>query len=146
MEGAKKKKPKHWYFVAYDQLNLNFGPWSRGKPGDAGLVLVESLWKPNQRPYHKQKLAFLLTSMRHFAIEAAKHGHPVVYLAGTESYAQALETFSTDNGPLTFMRPAERELRHHLWHRALQSPAVPLWLRDGGVAERQALRWVDALL
>ena len=81
---------------------------------DAGLVLVESLWKPNQRPYHKQKLAFLLTSMRHFALEAAKAGHPVVYLAGPETYAEALEEFAGKHGPLTFMRPAERELRCHL--------------------------------
>ena len=47
--------------------------------------------------------------MRHFAIEAASHGHPVVYLAGTKSYAQALGEFTDEHGALTFMRPAERE-------------------------------------
>ena len=112
--GRKKKPPRQWFFVAYDQLNLHFGPWSKMQPDQAGLVLVESLWKPNQRPYHKQKLAFLLSSMRHFALEAAEHGHPVVYLSGTQSYAQALEEFADEHGALTFMRPAERELRQHL--------------------------------
>ena len=95
------KAAKSWHFVSYDQLNLHFGPWSKGKRSEAGLVLVESLWKPNQRPYHKQKLAFLLTSMRHFALEAAKAGHPVVYLAGPETYAEALEAFAGDHGPLS---------------------------------------------
>ncbi len=111
---SSSRKAKSWHFVSYDQLNLKFGPWSTGKRSEAGLVLVESLWKPNQRPYHKQKLAFLLTSMRHFALEAAKAGHPVVYLAGPETYAEALEGFARDHGPLNFMRPAERELRCHL--------------------------------
>jgi len=111
---SKKRAPKHWSFVSYDQLHLDVGPWGEGSPKDQGLVLIESTWKPNQRPYHKQKLAFLLTSMRHFALEAAAHGHPVVYLTGTQSYAQVLEKFTSEHGPITFMRPAERELRNHL--------------------------------
>ena len=105
---------KTWHFVSYDQLNLQLGPWSEGSPAHAGLVFVESLWKPNQRPYHKQKLAFLLSSMRHFALEAARHGHPVVYLAGADSYCDALKKFADKYGPIQFMRPAERELRTHL--------------------------------
>ena len=91
-----KEAPKRWYFfVAYDQLHLEVGPWRQGFPKDHGLVFVESTWKPNQRPYHKQKLAFLLTSMRHFAIEAASHGHPVVYLAGTRAMPKRLVSSQT---------------------------------------------------
>ena len=35
-----------------------------------GLILIETSWKARQRPYHQQKLALVLTNLRHFALEA----------------------------------------------------------------------------
>ena len=60
-----------WCYVHVDQLHLDLGPW-RPTNGEAreriGLVLVETSWKARQRPYHQQKLALLLTNLRHFAL------------------------------------------------------------------------------
>ena len=110
---ALPKQQKNGILCLTTNSTCTLGRGAKAKESEAGLVLVESLWKPNQRPY-KQKLAFLLTSMRHFALEAAKAGHRSSTWPRPETYAEALEGFAGEYGPLTFMRPAERELRCHL--------------------------------
>ena len=65
---------RHWIFVPYDQLTDAVGPLARRAPEASGIVLVETLWKPRQRPYHKQKLALVIASQRHFALEQAVSG------------------------------------------------------------------------
>ena len=60
---------RRWVFVPYDQLTAAIGPLSRLEPGEAGVVLVESRWKARRRPYHKQKLAWVLAAGRHLALE-----------------------------------------------------------------------------
>ncbi len=102
---------RRWLFVPYDQLTDAFGPLSR-EPADAlGIVLVETLRKGRRRPYHRQKLALLLSNLRHFALEQAERGVAVAHLAGSSSYADLLGPFARERGPLRVMEPAERELR-----------------------------------
>jgi len=43
------------------------------------VFMVESLAKARQRPYHKQKLAFVWAAMRHFAAELRRLGYTVDY-------------------------------------------------------------------
>ncbi len=103
--------------MPYDQLHCELGPWGDDDPSKTGLILVESRAKASRRPYHKQKLALLLTNMRHFAVEAASRGHRVHYIAGERPYADALRQAHDDLGlstPITVMRPAEYELRQEL--------------------------------
>ncbi len=103
---------RRWLFVPYDQLTDAVGPLSRERPRDVGIVLVECPAKAARRPYHKQKLALVLTSLRHFALEQAARGVAVRHVV-SPSYAAALAAQS-DLGPLEVMRPAERELRVEL--------------------------------
>jgi deoxyribodipyrimidine photolyase-related protein len=77
-------------------------------------VLVESAGKAGRRPYHKQKLALLLTNMRHFALEQATRGVAVLYLHHEHGYLEALRQAVAQVGPLSMMEAAERELRHEL--------------------------------
>jgi deoxyribodipyrimidine photolyase-related protein len=100
---------RRWFYVPYDQLTDRIGPLSRTPPGEAGVVLVEAPAKAGRRPYHRQKLALILANQRHFALEQAARGVAVRYVVAApgSSYADALR----DLGPLTVMRPAERELR-----------------------------------
>ncbi len=100
-----------WIFVPYDQLTDEIGPLSRLDPCAAGIVVVESLWKASRRPYHKQKLALVLSNLRHFALEQAAHGVAVRHVVARDSYAEALRPIVTELGPLQVMEPAERELR-----------------------------------
>ena len=106
--------PRRWVYVPYDQLTTEVGPARAGSPGEVGLVLVESAWKAKRRPYHRQKLAFLLANQRAFALEAARQGYPVEYVFHRGSYRDALSEVVTTRGPLITMEPAERELREDL--------------------------------
>jgi deoxyribodipyrimidine photolyase-related protein len=95
--------PRRWSFVPYDQLHDGIG-----------LVLVESRWKAARRPYHRQKLALVLANQRHFALEQARRGVAVRYVATDQPYAVALAAECETLGPLAVLEPAERELRRDL--------------------------------
>ncbi len=100
---------REWLFVPYDQLTDAVGPLSRKPPRELGIVVVECPGKAGRRPYHQQKLALVLTSLRHFAVEQAARGVAVRHVVAP-SYLEALSGL----GPLSVMKPAERELRAEL--------------------------------
>jgi deoxyribodipyrimidine photolyase-related protein len=102
---------RRWLFVPYDQLSDGIGPLSREDPRSVGIVLVENPWKAARRPYHKQKLALVLTNLRHFALEQAERGVAVRHRVAAGPYRTALEPLLPELGPLRLMEPAERELR-----------------------------------
>ena len=103
---------RDWIFVPYDQLSDQIGPLSREAPEKLAIILIETTWKAQQRPYHKQKLALILANMRHFAVEQAKRGVHVKYIFGTQSYADLLRNNLPENARV--MQPAEYELRTQL--------------------------------
>lgn len=103
-----------WIFVPYDQLSDETGPLASLRPEEAGIVLVENRAKAGRRPYHRQKLALVLTNLRHFAVEQHARGVAVEYVFTDRGYAHALEGVATRLGPLVCMEPAERELRVEL--------------------------------
>lgn len=105
---------RRWIYVPYDQLNDSMGPLSRENPRNLGIVLIENRWKAELRPYHKQKLALILSNMRHFALEQSARGVAVRYLVGDGPYRTALEPVVRDVGPVKVMAPAEWELRKDL--------------------------------
>lgn len=105
---------RQWIFVPYDQLNDSIGPLSRENPRNVGIVLIENPWKAELRPYHRQKLALILSNMRHFALEQAACGVAVRYIVSDGPYRKALGQVARDVGPLTVMAPAERELRRDI--------------------------------
>lgn len=77
-------------------------------------MVVECSAKADRRPYHRQKLALLLTNLRHFALEVAASGRRVLHIVADGDYASALAPFAAEHGPVQCMRPAERELREDL--------------------------------
>ena len=105
---------RRWLFVPYDQLHDGFGPLAHEPPQELGIVLVESKAKAARRPYHRQKLALVLTNLRHFALEQAARGVAVRHVATAGDYASALAPLAAELGPLRVMRPAEHELRAEL--------------------------------
>jgi deoxyribodipyrimidine photolyase-related protein len=105
---------RRWIFAAPDQLTAQVGPLSQGPARELGLVLIETPAKAARRPYHQQKLALLLSNLRHFALEQAGRGVAVRHVVHAEGYAGALEQLSQELGQLTVMEPAERELRQEL--------------------------------
>ena len=105
---------RRWLFVPYDQLHDGLGPLAHEPPNELGIVLIESSAKAGRRPYHRQKLALVLTNLRHFALEQAARGVAVRHVATAGDYASALAPLADELGPLRVMRPAERELRVEL--------------------------------
>jgi deoxyribodipyrimidine photolyase-related protein len=99
--------------VPYDQLTDAMGPLAREPAGAMGIVVVECPEKAGRRPYHKQKLALVLSNLRHFAVEQAARGVAVHHVVAS-SYAAALEPLAASLGGIEVMRPAERELRNEL--------------------------------
>ncbi len=71
---------RRWIYVPYDRLTDRTGPLLDTKPAQCGIVMVESLEKGMRRPYHKKKLALLLSNERHFALEQAARGVKVIYV------------------------------------------------------------------
>jgi deoxyribodipyrimidine photolyase-related protein len=109
---GKGASSRRWLFVPYDQLTDAAGPLARDDARELGIVIVECPEKAGRRAYHQQKLALVLTSQRHFAIEQAARGVAVRHVVAA-SYAEAIAR-QTDLGALTMMKPAERELRVEL--------------------------------
>ncbi len=105
---------RRWIFVPYDQLSDGIGPLAHEDPSELGIVVVESRWKARRRPYHRQKLALLLSNLRRFALEQAERGVAVRHVVGDAPYSKLLEGVARELGPLRVMRPAERELRADL--------------------------------
>jgi deoxyribodipyrimidine photolyase-related protein len=137
----KRRDPsgRRWIFVPYDQLTDRVGPLSKGDPKTTGIVLVETSWKGNRRPYHRQKLALILSNLRHFALEQSVRGVAVEYVFSHEPYRAILKRVISRLGPLTLMTPAERELREDLKplvrEGALTFVPHEGWMTDGGRLE-----------
>ena len=124
-----------WVYHAYDRLTMDAGPLAELGPIKAGLILVESPAKLVPRPYHKKKLALVLSSERHFAMEAAERGFPVIYVRNYQSFGDGLLEAQRDFllAEIQVMQPAERELRMDLGRaqaRGLRLKIVPdvTWL------------------
>ena len=66
-------------FILHDQLNLSTFPQEllTQKPL---LIFVESLAYATVIPHHKQKLVYILSAQRHFAIACHQQGFPVLNL------------------------------------------------------------------
>ena len=104
-------RARRWLFVPYDQQSDEIGPLASEPPEALGIILVESPWKARRRPYHKRKLALILSNLRHFALEQAERGVAVRHVVHDGPYREALAPLAQELGPLRCMEPAERELR-----------------------------------
>jgi len=101
-------------YAPYDQLTSEVGPLADCDPRELGVVLIEAPAKAARRPYHKQKLAYVLANQRHFALELAAQGFAVRYEVAAAGYRETLAAVAVDVGAMTMMEAAERELRVEL--------------------------------
>jgi deoxyribodipyrimidine photolyase-related protein len=105
---------RRWLFVPHDQLTDQLGPLADEDPAELGVIVVENAHRASLRPYHRQKLALLLTNLRHFALEQAGRGVAVRHVVAEGRYRNALEPLAAELGEVRVMRPAEYELRADL--------------------------------
>jgi deoxyribodipyrimidine photolyase-related protein len=101
--------------ILYDQLNLDVFPKELldQKPL---LIFVESLKYATVIPHHKQKLVYILSAQRHFAIACHNQGFPVrnLFTQGfhADAIAEFLEQYTQIN--LTYMQPSEWDTRSQM--------------------------------
>jgi len=98
--------------ILYDQLNLAPFPvdlLDRKLP----LIFIESFAYATAIPHHKQKLVYLLSTQRHFAIACGQQGLPVLNLWTMGFHADAIKELLQQYSQLqlTYMEPAEWETR-----------------------------------
>jgi deoxyribodipyrimidine photolyase-related protein len=101
-------------FILHDQLNLSAWPnWiSDEKPL---LIFMESWEKGNEIRHHKKKAVYVLSSMRHFALECADKGFPVLYHSTKGHFDSGInEILEKFTGELYFMTPSEWDSRERL--------------------------------
>jgi deoxyribodipyrimidine photolyase-related protein len=67
-------------YVAHDHLNRDRGILKSANPETDLIVLVESARMTAGRPWHPERLFFLLSSARHFAAELEAEGYQVRYI------------------------------------------------------------------
>ena len=67
-------------YVAHDHLNRNRGALKQANPNTDAIVLVESQRMLTGRPWHKERLFFLLASARHLAQTLEAEGFTVRYV------------------------------------------------------------------
>jgi len=89
-------------YIAFDQLNQNYGVLKTANKETDLVVLVESQRMLKNRPWHPERLFFLVSSARHFAAELKAAGFQVEYLkaentvAGLKSLKLNLPIFAAD--------------------------------------------------
>ena len=101
-------------FILHDQLNFQAWPqWiAEEKPL---LIFAESREKGNELPHHKMKAIYVLSSMRHFALECAENGFDVLYLSLKGHFDVAIKDVAERfEGDLFFMTPSEWDSRQRL--------------------------------
>lgn len=94
-------------YVAHDHLNRNRGVLKNANPATDAVVLVESARMTTGRPWHKERLFFLISSARHFAAQLEAEGFQVRYIKAAttiDGLIQARAEFG--NLPITCAEPS----------------------------------------
>jgi deoxyribodipyrimidine photolyase-related protein len=113
----KMQAHQKWIYVPYDQLSLDLFPLCRATNDlghhDFSIILIESKQWFALKPYHQQRIAFLIANQRFFALECLKAGFEVDYLICDELIDIALQNhLKSKKIPQIHIRtPAEKILR-----------------------------------
>jgi len=67
-------------YIPFDQLNVEFGAMKVAVKETDQIVLIESARMITGRKWHKQRLLFLISSVRHFASDLSDAGWQATYL------------------------------------------------------------------
>ena len=70
---------KRAIYVAFDQLHQGFGALKGADPKDDLIIIVESQRMLTSRKWHIQRLWFMISAARHFAVKLENQGFKVIY-------------------------------------------------------------------
>jgi len=96
--------------VLGDQLDRRTGALKDATPGGDRIVMVEAFGKLRERPWHRHKLTYILSAMRHFAAELRDAGFEVDYRSAETLKAGIVEA-GADPADLVVMAPSHWGMR-----------------------------------
>ena len=97
-----------------DQLSRNLASL-RGRAKHDTVILMMEVWdEATYVKHHKQKIALILSAMRHFAAELREAGWNVDYVKLTDEGKSAIEEYRKT------LRPELAEALPHLFHPVLK--------------------------
>ncbi len=73
------------------------------------VLMIESIARAQQRPYHKRKLVLIYSVMRHFAAELEKMGWTVDYYAERKNFEEPLQEHLSKRKPKNFRMMEQSE-------------------------------------
>lgn len=102
-------------WVLGDQLNRRISSLEGRSPDNTRILFVESAAKIGSKPYHRQRLHLVLTSMRRFADELQNLGFDVDYRQA-DSFATGLDDHRREMSPdrVIAMEPMSHRMRGRL--------------------------------
>ncbi len=130
---------RHVLLVSFDRLNLTAYPPAALDPKPV-LLFVESEAYARTLPHHKQKLTYILSAQRHFAIACQAAGYEVMYRQDKGTVAAIAAACLTDypQATLHYLTPSEWDTRQAMgemakpWgDRAIEYPD-PFFMADLG--------------
>lgn len=109
---------RHLVVILGDQLSLNLSALKGFDRTQDQILMMEVSAEAHYAPHHKQKIAFILSAMRHFAKALREDGCRVRYIAlddphNTDSFSGEVERAWHDLGPqkLILTEPGEYRVR-----------------------------------
>jgi deoxyribodipyrimidine photolyase-related protein len=127
-------------YIAHDHLNSEYGVLKDADPTTDVVVLVESQRMTSGRPWHKERLFFLLSSARHFADELQEKGFQVRYLQAPttlEGLNQAKQEFG--DPPIHCAEPSS-----HKQFQQLQAAGLVFHPNDFFLTSRELfVQWAE---
>lgn len=100
MKKGKEAGARRIVWILEDQLSTALPTLAGGPRKDTCLLFVESQARHSTMRYHKKRIVFLLSAMRHFAAERANEGWSVRYfrVEKTPDYSHAWRTILDETG------------------------------------------------
>ena len=89
-------------YVPFDHLDATRGVLKNANPATDAVILVESSRMTGGRPWHKERLFFLISSARHFVHELTEAGFTVSYITAPTTI-DGLKTARAEFGDLTII-------------------------------------------
>ncbi|OYT72432.1 MAG: cryptochrome/photolyase family protein [Chloracidobacterium sp. CP2_5A] len=107
-------------WILGDQLTLRHPAFERLTPRDAVILMIESAAHARRTRYHKQKLVFLFSAMRHYAEELRALGWQVDYRREQPDFEAGLEAHLRQFRParMWLMEPTEYGVAERLQQAA----------------------------
>ena len=122
--------------VLGDQLSTRTGALAGAEPGRDRVLMIETLAKLSARRWHRQKLQYVWSGMRHFAEELRDAGFDVDYRR-TETLRDGMVHVDPDD--LVVMAPSSWDLRQRLDDWGVEQVDNDAHI----VGEREFAAWAD---